>query len=307
MAENCVTSEENQKKLTELFDSGLEIYERVINSDEPASNSKLQLDVQNCINILEKATHLINAAGVFSSNETIDEVPSENIKYLLIPGMLGSLVLKALSPDRINTLETSEIYFRDFLKRYKELKEMEEELTRLKSLLDKDGDDEICRNFYLTYIRKIVNVSLDELNLIHQEKPLAKHLAEVRARGTSFSVQENKDKYPVKPFKPIIITRNELQKKVFGAGYPSLPTMTVDEFYRERVAEGIFPAHGSNHGKVLQEMTDPEVVKAQEETEKIQKENEIETDDPTYLDKTRRMDEFKDTHKRGWGNRMNKS
>ena len=54
-------------------------------------------------------------------------------------------------------------------------------------------------------------------------------------------------------------------------------------------------------------MTDPEVVKAQEETEKIQKENEIETDDPTYLDKTRRMDEFKDTHKRGWGNRMNKS
>ena len=68
-----------------------------------------------------------------------------------------------------------------------------------------------------------------------------------------------------------------------------------------------FPAHGSNHGKVLQEMTDPEVVKAQEETEKIQKENEIETDDPTYLDKTRRMDEFKDTHKRGWGNRMNKS
>lgn len=54
-------------------------------------------------------------------------------------------------------------------------------------------------------------------------------------------------------------------------------------------------------------MTDPEVVKQEEEKEEIEKEDEIERDDPKYLEKTRSMDEFKDTHKRGWGNRMNKS
>lgn len=217
--------------------------------------------------------------GVFSSNETIEEVSSQNIKYFLIPGLLGSLVLKVQSPDRLNALETAEIYFKDFIKRvqdyeitgpikieepqemkesfskemnlellaaqrnakikkYNEQKEAEAELKRLKSLMIND-DDEICRNYYIIYIKNFVISSLDELNIIRQEKPLAKHLQEARAKGTTFKGQEKEEKYPVRPFKPIIITRNELQKKVFGAGYPSLPTMTVDEFYRERVAEGM--------------------------------------------------------------------
>lgn len=29
-----------------------------------------------------------------------------------------------------------------------------------------------------------------------------------------------------------------IQKRVFGAGYPSLPMMTVEEFYEEKVREG---------------------------------------------------------------------
>lgn len=230
---------------------------------------------------MEKATHLINAAGVFSSNETVDEIPSQNIKYLLIPGFLGSLLLKVQTSDRLNTLETAEIYFKDFIKRaqeyeivgsfklddtdenssaqgteskpldlqqlalqrnekikkYREQKEAEAELQRLKTLMLKD-DDEICRNYYLTYVKTLIGSSMQELNLIKTEKPLAKHFAEARAGGTSFAKPEKK-KHPVQPFKPIIITRNELQKKVFGAGYPSLPTMTVDEFYQQRVAEGM--------------------------------------------------------------------
>merc|ERR1719373_990729 len=32
------------------------------------------------------------------------------------------------------------------------------------------------------------------------------------------------------PRKPIIITKDALQKKVFGKGYPSVPSMTVEEF-----------------------------------------------------------------------------
>lgn len=40
------------------------------------------------------------------------------------------------------------------------------------------------------------------------------------------------------PLKPVIITRDAIQKAVYGAGYPSLPTMTVEEFYDKRVKEG---------------------------------------------------------------------
>merc|ERR1711953_1167192 len=32
------------------------------------------------------------------------------------------------------------------------------------------------------------------------------------------------------PRKPMILTKDKLQAKVFGAGYPSLPTMSVEEF-----------------------------------------------------------------------------
>ena len=40
--------------------------------------------------------------------------------------------------------------------------------------------------------------------------------------------------------KPFILVKSEMQKAVFGAGYPSLPTMTLNEFYEaelKRVVE----------------------------------------------------------------------
>lgn len=54
-------------------------------------------------------------------------------------------------------------------------------------------------------------------------------------------------------------------------------------------------------------MTDPEIAKQEEEQEEIRKENERDTDDPEILARMRNMDEYKDDHKRGWGNRMNRS
>ena len=36
-----------------------------------------------------------------------------------------------------------------------------------------------------------------------------------------------------------------IQKKVFGAGYPSLPTMTIEEFYEQKVQDGTFQIPGS--------------------------------------------------------------
>ncbi|KAL0281263.1 UNVERIFIED_CONTAM: hypothetical protein PYX00_002299 [Menopon gallinae] len=344
-------SEDGNRTLSEMFDDAMDVYESINKSEEETSSSNYQMNVRKCISLCEKATNLINLAGLFSSNETIEEIPSENLKYLLLPALLGSLVLKLQSSDRLNNLETAEIYFKDFIKRlqdyemikqeripvleeenedaprkqmnlddlarernekirkYKEQKELEKELDRLKSLM-KNCDDETCRQYYLTCLKSYMNKALEEINCIRQEKPLAKHLAEVR-EGKTYVSTEAKDhlqnKYIVKPLRPVIITRNEIQKKVFGAGYPSLPTMTVDEFYRERVAEGIFPAQGSSYSKTLQELSDPEVAKKEEEKEEIRKEREVECDDADYLNKARQMDDFKDDHRRGWGNTMNRS
>ena len=52
--------------------------------------------------------------------------------------------------------------------------------------------------------------------------------------------REKRPKFtPRRPLMPVIITKDEVQKKVFGAGYPSLPTMTVQEFYEQRIHDGM--------------------------------------------------------------------
>ena len=44
-----------------------------------------------------------------------------------------------------------------------------------------------------------------------------------------------------------------------------------------------------------------------EDSETVLKEKKEEKDDPEYLERLRAMDEYKDTHRRGWGNRANRS
>ena len=46
----------------------------------------------------------------------------------------------------------------------------------------------------------------------------------------------------MQPFqRPFIVTKDKLQKAIFGAGYPSVPVMSIDEFYDESVAAGDLP------------------------------------------------------------------
>jgi len=45
------------------------------------------------------------------------------------------------------------------------------------------------------------------------------------------------------PKKPFIITKDALQAKVFGAGYPSLPVYSVEEFYDQLADKGMMPKH----------------------------------------------------------------
>ena len=47
------------------------------------------------------------------------------------------------------------------------------------------------------------------------------------------------------PSRPFILTKNDLQKKVFGMGYPSTPTYTVEEFYEAQVRAGQIPPPGA--------------------------------------------------------------
>lgn len=89
------------------------------------------------------------------------------------------------------------------------------------------------------------------------------------------------------------------QARVFGAGYPSLPTMTVDDWYEQHQKHGALPDQGIPRRVAPESDTD---AKDREEEEKEEK---VEQDDEESLMKARNWDDWKDNHRRGYGNRHN--
>lgn len=306
-----------------------------------------QGNVKKAMSLLEKATRLVSLADMFSENETVEEISTSNIQYLLLPALLGSLSMKLTTGERKDIVSCAEVYFKDFLKRcnaysisnyrfkdegnkqlssttenqseleliesqvhtrankiqkFKEQKELQARLNDLKGNMENENcDEEIKREYFLTMIKLFVQEAADELSSIATEKEILQHMSKMKDEKPKKGPQP-------RPLKPVIITRDAVQKAVYGAGYPSLPTMTVEEFYDKRVRDGIFPDPHNKPGEVssLQEAS-LAGLSLDNESEEEKRERMVEEDDPQLLEQVRNMDEFKDEHRRGWGNRMNRS
>lgn len=129
------------------------------------------------------------------------------------------------------------------MEQYRQKKELDDEIKKIKILLARDHieDDSVKRDFYIKLIKSSVMESQDELRSIDQEGQILNHIATMRQANPDFDKLPPPSKRTSQPLKPIIITKDAVQKAVYGAGYPSLPTMSVDDFYEDRVREGIFP------------------------------------------------------------------
>nr|XP_054752428.1 immunoglobulin-binding protein 1-like [Lytechinus pictus] len=306
--------------------------------------------VKKGISQLEQATHMVNELGLFSRNEEIEECPTADIRYLLLPAFLGDMTLKFQDDDRLSIIQKAKAYFRDYIRRcrdygvtkeeipeeppeesdpiprpsgrpnlaamqsnreakirrYKEAKELNKKLTDLGDweVIERREED-VKREFFLLMLKKWVSTSLEQLNSIQQEIEILQHMAKMKKGenqcqdGNSTKRKEPPPKEHRKPMKPFILTKDALQAQVFGAGYPSIPTMTIDDFYQKEIREGKIQLGSMNQPQ----MSEKEEVEAID----IRKEREIEQDDPEALRKSREWDEWKDDHKRGWGNRENRS
>lgn len=308
--------------------------------------------------MLEDSTRLVSLIGMFSANESYEEISTENLKYLLLPFLLAQVTLKLTNVrDRKNVVDVAKIYYEDYLNRcevyglcersttatsknkdiilrdevqrltqmaqqrnqklhkYQQKKELKDQIKQLKVAMERDHTDEdVKRNFFLKLIKSCVWESQDELSTLEQECEILEHIAKLKQNDPEYkepssAESTSKAKKPPQPtpLKPIIITKDALQKAVYGAGYPSLPTYTVQEFYDQRVADGVFPsAEQVAKANSLQGRceVDQEAEQAKEDEEK---ELKIENDDPEYLERARNLDEYKDDHRRGYGNRYNRS
>ncbi|XP_071497805.1 immunoglobulin-binding protein 1-like [Diadema antillarum] len=231
------------------------------------------------------------------TKEEVPEDPSPDAPPQSAPGIGGARPnLMAMQCNR-----------EDKIRRYKEAKEREQKLNALGTWEEvAKRDEDVQREFYLLVLKKWVGTALEQLSSIQQEREILQHMAKMkkssgnRGNGDGDSRRDAPQQQPQrKPMKPFILTKDALQAQVFGAGYPSIPTMTLDEFYEKEIREGKIKLDSQNPSQ----QSEREAAEARD----IKKEMEIETDDPEALRKAREWDEWKDDHKRGWGNRENRS
>lgn len=139
--------------------------------------------------------------------------------------------------------------------------------------------------------------SLDELRVLLQRQSIDSNNDEDIPRRMGPSP-------PSRPLKPLVITRDQLQAKAIGLGYPSMPTMTIDEFYESLAQRGLAPTP-----EQAKEMASgPKFPTAQDlEKEDVAKERLVDKDDSDMLAYLRSKDDFQDDHHRGEGNRHNRS
>uniref|UniRef100_A0A3P8X000 Immunoglobulin (CD79A) binding protein 1 n=1 Tax=Cynoglossus semilaevis TaxID=244447 RepID=A0A3P8X000_CYNSE len=317
-------------KLSELLDRGWKIFEDVDSTNEPLGSNHIQVRVKRGIAMLEDASRMVAQLELFSRNEELEEVATTDLKFLLLPALLGALSMKQTSREkRLNLVRTARAYFMDFLKRcreykvshfelptssaplpsdlvamaaqrqakierYRQKKELEAKLSDVRKAIESGkADDEVSRDFYLLNIRRWISLCLEEIESIDQEMEILKNMDALK-EGAARPSQPARP-----PMKPFILTKNAVQARVFGAGYPSLPTMTVDDWYEQHQKHGALPDQGIPRRVAPESDTD---AKDREEEEKEEK---VEQDDEESLMKARNWDDWKDNHRRGYGNRHN--
>ncbi|XP_070615740.1 immunoglobulin-binding protein 1 isoform X2 [Erythrolamprus reginae] len=335
--------EKEPARLSELLESGWRLLEEVESGVEASSGvAEVQRRVQRGLDLLERAASAVAELELFSRNEELEEIASADLRFMLVPALLASLILRQGVPSRrLEHLRRARGLFHDFLRlcrdyalarfelppeavegggsgqehggeaapapsngqaslmamatarrakieRYKQKKDCENQLASLKPFIDSgQAEEEQIREFYLLQIKKWITISLDEIESIDQE------IAILNRRDASQGPSTRPSQPPRPPMRPFILTRDAAQAKVFGVGYPSIATMTVDEWYDQHQKHGVLPEQG-----ISQKPPGPE-------DQQKELENATEEEQQAAALKAREWDDWKDVNPRGYGNRQN--
>lgn len=96
--------------LPSLFDQASKIH---LKATESGSNDKES--VKKGIEALENCEEMISKLGLFSSNETKEDISTTNLKYILVPFYLAELTENIAQDDRIQILKASQAKLKEFL------------------------------------------------------------------------------------------------------------------------------------------------------------------------------------------------
>ncbi|GJN28362.1 hypothetical protein PR202_gb16473 [Eleusine coracana subsp. coracana] len=102
-------AEEDDLPLPALFDKASRLHSL-------ASSSSLdQEGIRKGVDLLRRCDEMVSKLGLFSSNETKDDVSTTNLKYLLVPYYLGEMTEQTAQEDRVPILKESQDHLKEFI------------------------------------------------------------------------------------------------------------------------------------------------------------------------------------------------
>ncbi|CAF0734142.1 unnamed protein product [Adineta ricciae] len=309
--------------IAELFDFAFDLQQKL----EANKIEQKRETFTTAIDRLKSAEEKLDELHLFSDNEDISEVASNELRYFIIYALIGWLY-EYRSPDReqrLDDIHSAISYFLKYLhlcknyglvqhipreqhddndkyrlhatedrqtriQKLKEKKALEKSIAKLREMAqDADRvDDEIKRQLYTEQIKWWIQQAQEDIAALKDEIKLLQFSKDPHLQMTTPTASTNK--LPVDGPFTIVTTKDRLYKEAIGgAGYPSVPTMTVQEFYDDLA-------------KRQAQQPAPPPKPAPLSDEQL---NEI--DDSTHRQNVRLMDEYKDENPRGSGNRYNRS
>lgn len=332
MTDNC------PDRLPSVFERACDLHEALDHSTDSSNSNAYQSKLKEAVELFAQATMMVNSLALFSANEHIDEVATADIKYMLLPAFLGDLTLKTQMSDGVDRKQLvhhSKVYFRDYLvrcrcyqvapadlrilgedeeepfptqnkksldemnksrdakiKRFQERRDIENKINIMKKIIkdhpDKQMDDQQMRTHYTNWLKLWVHISSEHMDSVHSEMEILEHMERMR-NGTAPPQPPRPNLEPMKPF--LItkdMTRQAIAKEVFGYGTKCLPTMTEDEYFEKEIREGKIVMDFDNANKA---------------PEKEESDSDEDIDNAEKLQYKRDKDDWKDTNRRGDGNK----
>ena len=83
---NSITANDN---LPALFAKGLSLHDEICSEEGDQRLPSFQEKVRQAIMILEDATRMVSILDLFSRNENVCDLPTESLKFFLLPVLLG--------------------------------------------------------------------------------------------------------------------------------------------------------------------------------------------------------------------------
>ncbi|XP_051189171.1 PP2A regulatory subunit TAP46 [Lolium perenne] len=92
------------------------LFDRASHLHALASSSSLdQEGIRRGVDLLRRCDDMVSNLGLFSSNETKDDVSTANLKYLLVPYYLGEMTEQVEQEDRIPVLKAAQDHLKEFI------------------------------------------------------------------------------------------------------------------------------------------------------------------------------------------------